>query len=267
MSAYGCQTHHDPGPTFQPRDASAPARSGCGCSYRDRHCHAGPRTKAPNPIFSDCSKAQSPGPNPPNYRPEYPDAFSTRVPEAFNTHRQDGRGSGLVQGVLRSTARIPAAESRRRGLCAAPANVKRSAFPRVISQPVGDAVIWAPRQLRSLNRGHATDDPTIRRYRSNKAHAPLTVDGRADIDDLGNQVCGPSRALRGLVGFLPTKPQANRAGTRHGTDRVRQQPATAVILARRCIPCRSRPCREERATSVRSCRSAQHDDHAIVGRS
>ena len=53
-------------------------------------------------------------------------------PEAFNTHRHDGRGSGLVQDVLRSLARIPAAEPRRRGLCAAPANVKRSTFPRLI---------------------------------------------------------------------------------------------------------------------------------------
>jgi hypothetical protein len=135
MSACRCQTHHDPGPTFQPRDASAPARSGCGCSYRDRHCHAGPRNKAPNPIFSDCSKAQSPGPNPPNYRPECPDVFSSRVPEAFNAHRQDSRGSGLVQDVLRSPARIPAAESPRRGLCATPANVKRSAFSRIALAP------------------------------------------------------------------------------------------------------------------------------------
>jgi hypothetical protein len=68
------------------------------------------------------------GPKPSKPRPECPDVFSTRVPEAFNTHRQDGRGSGLVQDVLRSPARIPAAESRRRGLCAAPANVKRCTF-------------------------------------------------------------------------------------------------------------------------------------------
>jgi hypothetical protein len=75
------------------------------------------------------------GPKPSKPRPECPDVFSTRVPEAFNTHRQDGRGSGLVQDVLRSPARIPAAESRRRGLCAAPANVKRCTFSRVIFEP------------------------------------------------------------------------------------------------------------------------------------
>ena len=91
--------------------------------------HAGPRTKGPNPIFADCLKAQLAGPNPPNHGPECPDVCSTRVPEAFNTHSQDGRGSGSVQDVLRSLARIPAAESRRKGLCAAPANVKRSTFP------------------------------------------------------------------------------------------------------------------------------------------
>jgi hypothetical protein len=124
--AYRCQTHHDPGATFQPRKASTPASSGCGCLFRDHRRPAGLRPKAPNPIFSDCSKAQLPGPHSPNHRPECPNVRSTPVPEAFNTHRHDGRGSGLVQDVLRSPARIPAAESRRRGLCAAPANVKRS---------------------------------------------------------------------------------------------------------------------------------------------
>ena len=69
-------------------------------------------------------------PEPPNHRPEYPDVFSTRGPEAFNAHRQDGRGSGLVQDVLCSPARIQL-RIRRRGLCAAPANIKRSTFSRV----------------------------------------------------------------------------------------------------------------------------------------
>jgi hypothetical protein len=88
------------------------------------------------PMFSDCSEAQLPGPHSPNHRPECLNVCSTPVPEAFNTHRHDGRGSGLVQDVLRSLARIPAVESRQRGLCAAPTNVKRSTFPRVITKPV-----------------------------------------------------------------------------------------------------------------------------------
>ncbi len=94
--------------------------------------------------------------------------LSTRNPEAFNTHRQGGRGSGLVQDVLCSPARIPAAESRRRGPCAAPANIKRSTFSRVIWAPkidwAGDAVIGA-RLIRSaapLNRSATPDDSFIR---------------------------------------------------------------------------------------------------------
>jgi hypothetical protein len=108
--------------------------------FRDHRRPAGLRPKAPNPIFSDCSKAQLPGPHSPNHRPECPNVRSTPVPEAFNTHRHDGRGSGLVQDVLRSLARIPAAESRRRGLCAAPANVKRSTFQRVVFRTIGGHV-------------------------------------------------------------------------------------------------------------------------------
>ena len=90
------------------------------------------RSAAPNPIFSDCSKAQLPGPHSPNHRRQCPNVCSTPVPEAFNTHRHDDRASGLVQDVLRSLARIPAAEPRRRGLCAAPANVKRSTLRKTL---------------------------------------------------------------------------------------------------------------------------------------
>jgi hypothetical protein len=46
-------------------------------------------------------------------------------PGAFNAHSPGDGGSGLVQPVFRSPARIPAAESTRRGLCAAPPSEKR----------------------------------------------------------------------------------------------------------------------------------------------
>ncbi len=49
----------------------------------------------------------------------------TKGPGPFNAHSQDGGGSGLVQHVLCSPARIPAADHSRRGLCAAPASIKR----------------------------------------------------------------------------------------------------------------------------------------------
>jgi hypothetical protein len=52
----------------------------------------------------------------------------------FNAHNPGGRGSGLVQPVFRSPARIPAAESTRRGLCAAPPSEKRYTLSRFCYQ-------------------------------------------------------------------------------------------------------------------------------------
>src|SRR5258707_14297203 len=50
---------------------------------------------------------------------------TSKSPGAFNAHNPGDGGSGLVQPVFRSPARIPAAESSRRGLCAAPTSEKR----------------------------------------------------------------------------------------------------------------------------------------------
>ena len=42
---------------------------------------------------------------------------TSKSPGAFNAHNPGDGGSGLVQPVFRSSARIPAAETTRRGLC------------------------------------------------------------------------------------------------------------------------------------------------------
>src|SRR5271165_739700 len=52
-------------------------------------------------------------------------------PGAFNAHSSGDGGSGLVQPVFRSPARIPAAETTRRGLCAAPPSEKRYTLSRI----------------------------------------------------------------------------------------------------------------------------------------
>jgi hypothetical protein len=76
------------------------------------------------------------------------DGTPEKDPGRFNAHSPDGGGSGLVQHVLRSPARIPAVESPRRGLCAAPASVKRCTLSCVIwavtqpAQPVILKIIW-----------------------------------------------------------------------------------------------------------------------------
>jgi hypothetical protein len=72
-----------------------------------------------------CSRAWSPLRMAPNCQPKRPDGMPTKGPGPFNAHSQDGEGSGLVQHVLCSPARIPAADPSRRGPCAAPASIKR----------------------------------------------------------------------------------------------------------------------------------------------
>jgi hypothetical protein len=61
----------------------------------------------------------------PSRHPKRPDGMPTKGPGPFNAHSQDGGGSGLVQHVLCSPARIPAADPSRSGPCAAPASIKR----------------------------------------------------------------------------------------------------------------------------------------------
>src|SRR6266404_6308789 len=55
---------------------------------------------------------------------------TSKRPGAFNAHNPGDGGSGLVQPVFRSPARIPSAESTRKGLCAAPPSEKRYTFKR-----------------------------------------------------------------------------------------------------------------------------------------
>src|SRR6267142_2815900 len=61
----------------------------------------------------------------PDRHPGCPGAPPANVRGTFNAHSPGDGGSGLVQPVFRSPARIPAAESSRRGLCAAPPSEKR----------------------------------------------------------------------------------------------------------------------------------------------
>ena len=61
----------------------------------------------------------------PNHGPECPDNAPAKDPEAFKPHSPNDWGSGLVQPVFRSPARIPATESKRTGLSAAPPSEKR----------------------------------------------------------------------------------------------------------------------------------------------
>ena len=61
-------------------------------------------------------------------RPRCPDGAPAKDPAAFNAHSPGGGGSGLVQHVFRSPARIPTAEPPRGGPCAAPPSEKRYSF-------------------------------------------------------------------------------------------------------------------------------------------
>src|ERR1700720_3319234 len=61
----------------------------------------------------------------PDRHPGCPGAPPANVRGAFNAHSPGDGGTGLVQPVFRSPARIPAAETTRRGLCAAPPSEKR----------------------------------------------------------------------------------------------------------------------------------------------
>src|SRR5260370_42306785 len=62
------------------------------------------------------------GSRPPPAMPRCP---TSKSPGASNPHSPSDGGSGLVQPVFRSPARIPPAESTRKGLCAAPPSEKR----------------------------------------------------------------------------------------------------------------------------------------------
>src|SRR6267143_1201709 len=70
----------------------------------------------------------------PDRHPGCPGAPPENVRGAFNAHSPGDGGSGLVQPVFRSPARIPPAESSRRGLCAAPPSEKRY----TLSRPSGE---------------------------------------------------------------------------------------------------------------------------------
>src|ERR1700687_121897 len=60
-----------------------------------------------------------------------PGAPPAKRPGAFNAHSPGDGGNGLVQPVFRSPARIPTAESSRRGLYDAPPSEKRSTLSRI----------------------------------------------------------------------------------------------------------------------------------------
>src|SRR5208283_650488 len=78
------------------------------------------------------SKASLARPMPACCPSDGPVGTSAKDAAAFNTHSPGCGGSGLAQQVFRSPARIPAAESRRHGLCAAPASEKRYSLSRVV---------------------------------------------------------------------------------------------------------------------------------------
>jgi hypothetical protein len=123
--------HHDRKSAFRQRHAGTPGKSGRECLCHEGQCGAGTGDKRANSGLAACSSVWPPRRLAGNRRPKRPDGTPERDPGPFNAHSPDGRGSGLVQHVLRSPARIPAVESSRRDLCAAPASVKRCTLSRV----------------------------------------------------------------------------------------------------------------------------------------
>src|ERR1700719_4648979 len=66
----------------------------------------------------------------------------------FNAHNPGDGGSGLVQPVFRSPARIPAAQATRRGLCTAPPSEKRYTLSHI-------NIAEGPSEFRDPRRGSA----------------------------------------------------------------------------------------------------------------
>jgi hypothetical protein len=103
----------------------APARPGRGRLRRERHRRSGARAKQSDPGYADRSKVWLARRMAPDRHPGCPGRPTSKRPGAFNAHNPGDGGSGLVQPVFRSPARIPSAESTRKGLCAAPPSEKR----------------------------------------------------------------------------------------------------------------------------------------------
>jgi hypothetical protein len=94
--------------------------------------HRSPQTgsKPSDPSCHDREKVQLPQFLPSICRPESPDEASAEDPAAFNAHSPSGTGSGLVQHVFRSPARIQQPIPAER-LCGAPPSEKRSTLSRI----------------------------------------------------------------------------------------------------------------------------------------
>ena len=97
---------------------------------RKRHRHSPARAKQSDPGCADRSKVWLARRMAPGRHPGCPGAPPANVRGAFNAHNPGDGGSGLVQPVFRSPARIPSAESTRKGLCDAPPSEKRYTFKR-----------------------------------------------------------------------------------------------------------------------------------------
>src|SRR6266436_3176782 len=76
----------------------------------------------------------------PDRHPGCPGAPPANVRGAFNAHSPGDGGSGLVQPVFRSPARIPAAETTRKDLCAAPPSEKRYTLRKTLYVIIGDVM-------------------------------------------------------------------------------------------------------------------------------
>jgi hypothetical protein len=81
---------------------------------RKRHRHSRAKAKQSDPGYADRSKVWLAGRTAPDRHPGCPGAPTSKSPGAFNAHNPGDGGSGLVQPVFRSPARIPAAESTQR---------------------------------------------------------------------------------------------------------------------------------------------------------
>ena len=113
---------------FRPHEPEPLARSSWGYHGRDGLRRARTEANSPDPGCADRPAARFAPRMARNRRSRYPDGVQAKGSEAFNAHSSSGGGSGLVQSVFRSPARIPAPESQRRVSCAAPPSEKRSTF-------------------------------------------------------------------------------------------------------------------------------------------
>jgi hypothetical protein len=110
---------------FRPREGETPGEPGRDRLGREDCWRAGTTVRLQNPGRDERSATRRASRIASYSRSKRLKRRPSKDPAAFNAHSPRDRGSGLVQPVFRSPARISDAESTRYGPCAAPPSEKR----------------------------------------------------------------------------------------------------------------------------------------------